>query len=199
MDKCYVCTTGKLIKHGCFVYCDTCTYSAFSITDDYISSCAALVGTMVSNTVFKTSEAWSQAIGDYMAIHLPVLTNHVMNHITDDRDRAKFMVAFSSEVLKHSINLEVPPEVGKGSDPKVNTSCVGCGNTVFSKFHESDKICTCERCGLNHRELPNGGLESVFMCNCGSLKYHRVDELISECNNCGKMYVGTEEVGFRPI
>lgn len=200
MERCYACKSGKVKQHGSFKYCDSCSYAAFVMTNDYISSAAALIGTLVSNTRFDTVEGWSESIQQFIYQHTPVLADFTKT--MDNEALVKFSVAFAEEVITQAVNLELPEELqviyDRMQEPEINKACVGCG---VNHFMTEGRVHTCMSCDVKHTEDHKGNKIPLFTCECSSIKYDEIDELLVQCSNCRQPYlrIGSDGLQFQKV
>lgn len=161
---CYACGKGKLTQSGCHNYCDNCNFTIFVMTPDYISSAAAIVGTLVSNTEFKDPEGFVETVQAMIELHLPVMHTSMTQHI-DPKALPKFFKAFLDEVKIHSINLIGPvnmnifePDYNKESaaaPAEIANTCVLCSqvNTIVPV---DALVASCVNCHKGYRIIDGG-------------------------------------------
>lgn len=190
MEQCYACKDGRLKKHGSFKYCSHCSYAEFVMTNDYVSSAAVMIGTLVSNTKFETAQGWIDTVSQLIQQHTPILANFTTT--MDQDSMVKFTMAFAAEVIDQAINLELPEEImqahGASKEPDINIDCQGCGSLEF--IYDSNKpLATCRDCAVQHFIEATGNLIPIFKCECSGIRFDEIDELLVQCSNCRQPYM----------
>lgn len=135
MDRCPVCIIGTLKVSGSHMYCNKCTFSTFTMTQDYIDVCAKVVGLLISNTQFESMPKFHLHIDQLVEAHLPKL-HLFMDSITTGY--SIFMVSFTDVAIAHAVNVTI--------GPSFNCSC---GSTTYEEpeLQAAQRLAYCGECG----------------------------------------------------
>lgn len=171
--KCYSCKHGNVTQSGSHLYCDNCNFSAFVITSEYISDCAAMMGTLVSNTKFDSVEGYRDTVLGFIDIHQPVFSAYLHQEL-DKHAFDKFFTTFLEEVVVHSVNLQGP---------------------MFSTLNAGEKIVPLDKVTTKNDTALN------LCVACGHPSIAHIDRIIAECSReeCGQAYRINKVGGYTPI
>lgn len=155
MTKCYSCKVGNVTQSGSHEYCDNCNFTAFVMTPDYVSSCANIIGTLVSNTKFDSFEAFVETTVVLIDTHLPVFAEYLDKRM-DKIAYKKFMNAFFEEVQMHSVNLQGPMNLANATAEASKYDCIRCGEPN-SILPIDSMLAECRSCKKPYRPNAEGG------------------------------------------
>ncbi|MNH05135.1 hypothetical protein D3C79_644510 [compost metagenome] len=174
---CYSCKEGKVTRSGCHEYCDKCNYTAFVVTTEYVSSCAYMLGTLVSNTKFDDVDGFADTVKLLIVDHLPLMDTY-LNAMVDTKARNKFFHALLEEVKIHAVNLQGPMFVTLQPGEWLVPGKLKLGKVEAEQISITQHICP--RCGAE---------DNVIL----------VDEILSRCGTCQLAYRNLEGGGIMPI
>jgi hypothetical protein len=184
--KCYVCKSGNLVASGCHEYCDNCSFSRFIVTENYIDSCVALLGELVSNTRFDNEVALSKFVFHQIKDHLPKLHSFM----EDVADSSSFVYMLMDGIKSQSINLQIDSSmINAKEDDSFKCSC---GSESAQQLSAHEIVCT--QCGCKYfYSEENGRYEPEFICECGCTSYEQEDgSALANCTQCYTLYVHDE-------
>lgn len=188
MDRCPTCIKGKLVKSGSHLFCDTCTYSQFVITQEYLDASVDMLAVLVSNTKFPTVKDVARTILHHIELHLPKLDDHLTNIISG---KAEYISGLIDNVEQQAINLQIGKDVLNGQDAEQQLRCQ-CGSEDFHMVSAGKLLCKACGAGYEYNE-PSGLYLPIFLCECGCAAYEKEDDSnMVTCHGCGAIYLHDE-------
>jgi len=181
-SKCLACSTGVLKQSGNHMYCDSCEFSSFIVTDGYVDACSAVIGLLISNTEFSNEEQLKLFVLTLIDKHLPMLANYMHTIVSNKEGLLKVIV----EAAKiHAVNLVIGDDVMNEKDDDLVCTC---GSEQFSM--EAPGKLRCIKCGDSYAYNEESQLyERKFVCvGCGHTVYSVLDEYLAICNKCSLGY-----------
>lgn len=181
--KCIACKTGNLTPSGSFLYCDNCSHSEFSMTDDYVEAATNLLATLVSNTEFKDHDTFVRFVGYLTSRHLPQLDMWLSNLTTSKVD-----LQILNQIKERAINLQIE-EVTHNEEENLELIC-RCGSASFNQLEINEIECT--DCKAKYVYSHDSHLyEPYFSCQCGGVNYYNADEegMVVACGECDQLYI----------
>lgn len=194
-EKCFVCKTGNMTLSGSHLYCDSCSFTRFVVTNDYIDACVVVLADLVSNTQFNNRKDVANALFEHIEKHLPMLDQY-LNTVTNGQKNLGGILF--SAVEAQAINLKIGTEHINPVEVAKKLVCACGDNRFHSPNKVSEVVCTSCNAPYDYKE-DTGMFEPRFLCKCGYTSWYDEDDHLILCKQCDKPYMktvyGFQEVG----